>query len=468
MADEITDPKSVAEHNAEVIKQQAAQDISGQPAGGPTNLDGASSLDALREDKIKEAKELVQPNPEDAAAAEAAAKKKAEDDAAAAAAATGTTTATPPVVDDAAAVAAKKKAEDDAAAAATKAAEDAAVSKRAELLFKDSPGLAPNASAKSGEAFSSVKLTAAREVSRLESENAELRKKVSEAEEKLKNPIPPELEQELKAHREFRAKLDVDSDPKFKEFDKTVADANEFIYSQLKKSPVVTDEIIADIKKYGGPANVNMEKILEAVKDPLIRRLVESKLADVEMVRYQKEQAIQSTKSNIAKYLEDREKELQTAATSHNSSTKQNLEAMASKIEWLNPKPIDPKLDANAKKALEDHNAYAAHARKELDLAITDDSPEMRATLLVGMVQLFRLQAAHDVVTKRAAELETKLKAVEEANAKLKSASVSRLRDSGAPITPSTAPKKGPDFTESAAVAVDRIRQEKLKAQQAA
>ena len=71
MADEITDPKSVAEHNAEVIKQQAAQDISGQPAGGPTNLDGASSLDALREDKIKEAKELVQPNPEDAAAAEA-------------------------------------------------------------------------------------------------------------------------------------------------------------------------------------------------------------------------------------------------------------------------------------------------------------------------------------------------------------------------------------------------------------
>lgn len=453
------DPKAeVAKNNEEVIQKQSAQDISGQSANGPTNFDAISSLDALRDKKIEDAKKLVEPtdppveDPAKAAAPVVPDPAKATPDPAKAA-----PDATPVVPDPAAEAAA-------AEAAAKKAAEEAAVEK----IFKDSPSLPPNASPKSGEAFASVKLTAAREISRLEAEKEALTKQVAEAQEKLKNPIPPELEQELKTLREFRAKLDVDADPKFKEFDKTIEAANEFIYAQLRKSPVVTDEILADIKKYGGPANVNMEKILDAVKDPLIRRLVESKLADVEMTRYQKEQALASTKTNVSKYLEDREKEWQNAAKSHNDSTKQNLEALTSKIEWLNPKTVDPKLDANAKAAIEAHNAYATQMRKELNTAISDDSPEMRATLLVGMVQLFRLQSAYESVTQKLTKAEADLKAANETVTKLKSASVSRLRESGAPTTATPQPKKGVDYTESAAEAVDRMRREKLQAQQAA
>lgn len=461
MADPVAEPKTVAEHNADVIQKQAAQDISGQPAGGPTNLDGASSLDALRTQKIEEAKKLVEPTEGDPIVQPDPAKSGQPDP-----------VATPDPAKPATPDPAKSGQPDPVAtpdpaaveAAAKKVAEDAAV----ERIFKDSPSLPPNASVKSGEAFSSVKLTAAREVSRLEAEKEELAKKLAAAEAKASTPIPPELEQELKTLREFRAKLDIEADPKFKEFDKEADSANEFIYSQLKKSPVVTDDVIADIKKHGGPLAVNMEKILTAVNDPLIRRLVESKLGDVEMIRYKKEQAVKSTKENISKYIEERETEWTKAASSHNDRTKQNLEALAAKIDWLNQKTVDPKLDANAKKAIEDHNAYATQMRKELETAITDDSPEMRATLMIGMVQLFRLQASHEHATKRADAAEAALKTANETITKLKSASRTRLPDSGAPITPATPVKKEPDYNESASAAIDRMRQEKLKAQQAA
>lgn len=438
----ITDPAEIARRNEETLRKQQEQDISGQSAGGPDNLDGGSALDALRNKLVEEKKD-------EGAEAEAAAKEAAAKEAAAAAAA-------PPVVDDAAASAA-------AEAAAKKKAEDDAVAARADEIFKDAPGLAPNASERSGAAFKAVKIQAARDISRLEAEKAEVARKLQEAEDKLKNPIPPEVDQELKALREFRAKLDLEADPKFKVFDKDIQAANDFIYAQLKKSPVITDEIIADIKKYGGPENVNMEKILEAVKDPLIRRLVESKQAELAMIAHNKAKVIEENKSNIAKYVEDRDKEWQNAASAHNTRTKENLENFASKLEWLNPKQLDPKADEATRKAVEAHNAYAANMRKELDLAISDDSPEMRATLLIGMVNLFRLQSSHEAL-KAAHEKATKdLAAANEQLTKFKSASVSRLRDSGAPPAGSVqAAKPAVNFNESAAEAIDRMRKERL------
>jgi hypothetical protein len=343
---------------------------------------------------------------------------------------------TPPVVPE--------KKEDAAAPAAvvepTEAEKEAkakaeAEAKRAEEIFKDSPSLPDRASPKSSEAFSSIKIKAAQEISARETEIEKLRATVAELSKKVENVVPPETLKEIEDLRTWRAKLDVDADPKFKEFDRSISASHEFIYAQLKKNPAITDAVIEEIKKFGGPENVKMDKIFEAIKDPTMQRLVESKLADIEMQKYSKEQAVKAAKDNIQKYVSEREQVAKASATAHNTVTKQRLDPMIGQLEWFSKKTVDEKADAATKKSIEEHNTFVEQTGQQLAAALQDDSPEMRAILLTGMAQLFNLQREHKT---KVAELEATKKSLEEITAKwekMKGASTTRLRESGAPST---------------------------------
>lgn len=450
----------IQKNNDDVIKQQAAQDVSGQPTNGDS-LDAGSALDALRakviEAKPAEAAPVEEPKVEGQPAAEPKVEATPKEEPAAAAPAPkadGTPAAAAPAVP---------------AVDPAKVAEDERLKKEADKIFKDSPVLPANASPKSSEAFSSVKLTAAREISKISSELEDAKKKLAEAETKLKSPLPPELEQELTQLREFRAKLDIEGDPRFKKFDEKISASHEFIYAQLKRSPNITDDTIKKIKELGGPEHVNMDTILASVKDSTIQRLVESKLSDIEMTKHEKDQAISAAKSDIKKYTAQREQEWAQSANAHNTETQKNLNDLTSKVSWLNEVQVDPKADEAARKSAEAHNGFAKKMREEIQLASTDDSPAMRATLVLGMAHLFRLQAVHEATK---AQLTTITKERDDAVAlaeRLKTASVSRLKDSGAPPS-GTAPAKpaGPNFNESAAEAMDRLRKERAQSQQAA
>lgn len=465
MADDIIiDDKKRAAHNATEIQKQADQDISGKAISGLSGTgDTIQALDALRDSIVEQKKkaadvdELGAPLADDAAtiAEKAAADKALADKEAADKLAAGG--ADDAAATEAARVEAEKKAEADKQAAAKKSSDD---------FFKDSPSLPANASPKSSEAFSAVKVRAAQEISRLASELEKVSKEAADLREKTKEAITPEVKQELESLREFRLRMDIETDPKFKEFDKGISAAHEFIYAQLKKSPVVTDEIIADIKKLGGPENVRMEKIFEAVNDPMIRRLVEAKLADVELAKYNKDQAIAANKADVKKYLDDRQKQWEASASSHNSQTKAELDGLIARVGWMNKITPDAKADETAKKSAEAHNAYADNIRKELDQALTDDSPQMRATLLIGMAQLFRLQSAHESIVKERDALKKDLADAKGTVTRLTASSTSRLRESGAPASGAPPPKKESDiFSERAGDALDRIRLEKAQQQ---
>lgn len=310
--------------------------------------------------------------------------------------------------------------------------------KRAEEIFKDSPSLPTNASPKSTEAFSSVKIKAAQEISAKEAEIEKLRKENEELAAKLKDPVPDELKKELDDHRNWRAKLDIETDPKFKSFDKAVSESREFIYAQLRKSPAIGQAVIDEIKKYGGPENIQIEKIFEVVKDPTIQRLVESKIADIEMAKFNKEQAIKSAKENVNQYLADRQKTWDESATAHNTSTQNEVEKLTGKLEWLKAKPEsgtdEEKAGATA------HNKFVSEVQGHLKNALQDDSPQMRAIMLTGMAQLLYAQRVLESersthAAEKKSHEETK-KLLAETNAtleKLKKASVSRLRESAAP-----------------------------------
>jgi len=370
----------------------------------------------------------------------------------------------PPEPAAAAAVVKEPTAEEKAAAEA-KAKIDAELSAAAEKIFKDSPGLPPNASPKSAESFAAIKTKAAQDIVQRDAEIERLKKENAELTERTKQPIPDSVTKELEDHRNWRAKLDVDADPKFKAFDKTVEEAREFVYAQLKKSPVVTPAILDEIKKYGGPDKVNLSKLFEAIKDPTIQRLVESKVADIEQAHYNKEQAIKATKDNISQYLEERTKQTQAAMTQHNTATKARVQELSTALEWLKPKTAEANADDAAKKSVEEHNAFIADTQNQLAAALQDDSAEMRAILLIGMAQLFNLQREHKISTDRLATTEKELKETKEKWEKVKNSSISRLRESGATTTAAVQKPKSiaEQTTLSAGDALDAIAKQVME-----
>jgi hypothetical protein len=419
-----------AAHNAEVAAKLASQDIMGKTGAPSDDGNAGNALDALQ----KQAEEAAA---KEKAAAEAPAKSPEE--------------------------LAKEKADVDAAAVRQKEADDEKT--RAEALFKDSPTLPTGASPKASEAFTAVKIRAAQEIAKATAELEKLRKENAEYAEKVKNAPTPEALKELEDHRTWRAKLDVEADPKFKEYDKAISQTHEFIYAQLARSPVITPEVLAEIKKHGGPENVMMDKIYAAIKDPALQRTIESKIADIDQKKFEKAQAIEATKKNIGEYIAEKTKVATEAATRHNTDTEKHLTEMTKSegFSWLNEKAADPKADEATRKATEEHNKFVTETKANLKAALQDDSPEMRAIMIAGLAQLLHKQRNDAARDAKFTAIEKELADVKVKYDKLRNASVSRLRESNAPTTgdmTKVKPKDSDQFTKSAGESLDDIRKQ--------
>lgn len=400
--------------NEETARKLADQgrDIS-KPPGADDFRAASEGLDALAESISKK---------NDPAVIEAEAKAKADAEEAARKAAES------PEAKAAAEKAAADKAEADAAKAAAAA--------KAEEFFKDSPGLPPNASPKSADAFNGIKVKAAQEISARDAEIEKLKKDIAERDEKLKNPIPPETEKEIKDLREWRAKLDVEADPKFKEFDRNADNIREFIYEQLRNSPnVAGDKLIAKIKEMGGPEKVVWDKIFTSLNDPTLQKIIESKISDIELMNFNKAEAIKTAKKNIQQYVAERSSEVEKNKTARFTETQNHLKELTGKLDFLKPMPDDPKADAAKKAAIADHNKWAATVNENIQYSIQNDNPETYAILVAGMANLMHANrqldakdAENKILTAENAELKTSL-------AKLKNASVNRIREGNAPAS---------------------------------
>ena len=402
-----TNPEELAKHNVDVATKQKDQDISGKPTATGDFGDATDALDKLAAQ--------IQPKPDDKA--------------------------TPP---------------------APKPDEDLEKhKKRAEEIFKDSPSLSANASPKSAEAFSSIKVKAAQEISARDQQIAELQQQLKEA----KNPSPEILQQqkELEEHRQWRVKMDVDFDPKFKEFDSSISSQRDFIYAQLSKSPAVTAETIEQIKKYGGPDNIDLSKLFESIKDTTLQRLVESKVADIEMAKYNKKQAIESAKANVEKYMEGRKQELSKTSQANQKEATSRAEQILGQFDWFAEKKPAPDADASAKQEAAEHNKFLAEMKPQLSVALQDDSPEMRAVMVAGLAQLFNLQRRLPALE---ASLKEKTEALAEVTEKweaVKRSSQSRLNESQAPAGGISQPRKEADINLRSQDALDNIARQVME-----
>lgn len=336
----------------------------------------------------------------------------------------------------------------DKAAAEKKAQEEAAVAKKEEF---EEIQLPPHAKPGTTESFAKVKLLAKQRITALSTEKEQLENQVKELQAKQAEAgkLPVEVEKELKELRDFRQSVDIETSPKFKAFDKAVESNNSAILAKLKEANV-SETSIEEIKKHG-VEGVDWEKILP-VLPPVVRRFIETKLVANEEARMNKAAAITEAKTNLSEFLKEQEQARGETAEARRASTETHFKEISGKVAWM--KKIEPPkgISEDDKKKIEAHNAFVGEIENEVKAAMEDDSPEMRAILTLGYVQMLRLQkevpylkTTHEADKKK---LETELNTVkaalkekEDFIAKIKkSSSMSLKSDIGGPETTTGAP----------------------------
>jgi len=415
--------EDLAAKNAEVARKLAAQ---GADSPENANKNEFSAAGGALDDLAKQAEE--------------AGKKKAEEAA-----------AIPPKVEPV---------EVKPAESGTPSAEPDPIKQKAEEMFKESPTLPPNASPKSHEAFESIKVKAAQDISALNEKLEAVNKQLAEFQRQSKDGNPEVLElrkqnQDLQARL---AKLDVDVDPKFKTFDDKIKSTKDYVYDQLKQAGVVDDAVIKEMEKYGGPHKVKLEKVFEAIKgDEVLSSVVKAKVADLMATQYEKDKAIQQTKQNIEQYQKERGEFFQNASGNHTKAATALVDKMMGEFDWNKPVAVDDKMTPEQRKSAEETNKFLSETSAQVREALNDDSPEMRAILIAGTAQLFQLQRVH-AATK--AEAEGLRKQLGEATAKLekiKNSSRSRLSESAAPPSGQMPKPKVDVFTSRPGDALDAL-----------
>jgi hypothetical protein len=323
------------------------------------------------------------------------------------------------------------------------------------------PTLPAGASPKSHEAFAAIKARAVQDLEARDKEIEALKVQVRERDEKLRSPVPKELADEVAELRKFRAKFDIEADPKFGEFDKAVNSAKEFVYDQLKKSPAITEDIIAAIKKHGGPEFVKMDKIFSAMQDPSLQRVIEIKLTEIESAKFAKQQAIKTAKDNVDSYLKERAEAFEKSVNSHTQATEAEFNALAPNLAWLEERKPDPKAsdkDADAK-SVKEHNDFVAKVKGQLAEATHDDSPRMRAILLAGFAQLLNTQRALTSEKETSKSLKTQ---VEELTGKLtrfnKAGRLNKDDTGASPAAQTVTKREASPFNTNAGDALDAIK----------
>lgn len=378
---------------------------------------------------------------------------------------------------------AEEKAKADEEAAAEKARVDAeAAAKLAaeppkpavpEVKYKwDEVSLPPGAKAKSGEAFATVKsfareqaLADARALAELKVERDALAEKAKAA-----GQLTPEIAKELEELRTFRAKLDVEADPKFKEYETKVNENVELIYARLK-STGSTPEVIEAIKKMGGPGEVDWDKLVDEGKLPAsVKRYVEGKIFENEDLTERKKKALDAAKATASEYVKSKAEFSSKEVENRLAGVQKKVAELSPNIEWLSEKKPAAGAKPEEVAAVEAHNKRAADIKATMQEAIHNDTPEMKGLLVLGIAQLQRVNGELETLKASSAaekaRLEGELKTVTDKFNKVKNSSTGRI-SSSAPPAGETPAKVKVNLTEDSSEAIDRLYKEaKAKADQ--
>lgn len=355
---------------------------------------------------------------------------------------------------------AAEKAATDKAAADRAAADKAEADKpKPEPDELDAVQLPTNVKPKTGEAFEAVKVAARAKIGALSKETETLKAKLAEFETKYKDGgLTPEVKAELEELRSFRNRLDVEADPQFKDFDKKVEDATGSIYKKLTDAGAGA-EVIKKIQDLGGINGVNWDDLLPKIPTTA-RRFIESKLVEVEDLTDRKAKAVEAAKKNASEYVAAKSEQTSKQRELATKRAVEHGEELAKATEWMKEKTAPANATPAQKAEVEAHNKLVADGKLAIKEAASDDSPEMRAALGLGVAELLKTRADFDtykaVTTAEIAQLTKDLKAANDLLERVKKGSTARLRNT--PAGEETKPKGM--LVESGTEAIDRLARE--------
>lgn len=333
----------------------------------------------------------------------------------------------------------------------------------------DAVELPPNVKPKTVESFTQLKDAARVRIAAVSKERDALTKEVETLRAKTVEGLPKEVEAELKSLREFRAKIDVEADPIFSSFDKTVAENTEAIYAKLAATPGIDATQIAKIKELGGPGAVDWDAPNITLPSAL-RRFIDTKLVENETLADKKTKALADAKTNAEQYLSTRREEQTKGAEAQNKAVETEIDALLPKFPWFKELKAKEGASAEDKTAIENHNKLVVDATATLKDAVNDNSPAMRAILAVGYAQLLKTRAdyASFKVTAAAKEkqLTTDLEAANTLIAKIKKSSTTRLRETAAEEDGGSKTSKQVDISTPGTDALDKHRDAILAAKE--
>ena len=268
--------------------------------------------------------------------------------------------------------------------------------------------LRPDASPKTRETFENMKATAREREKAANDRAAALEKTVAELSEKVKltegKTATPEIENELKELRAFRAQFDTENDPEFKsKYDTKLEQNYQTVYAKLKEHGL-KDEVIATLKSLSQKErDENIETFLSKIPTTS-RRLIESKLVDNVSVSEQRRAELEGVRAKADQILAERAKAPIETTQKLESEIATRLRPALEKVEWIRVKEIPPSVAGEEKARLEKANEFALFAQEQLRKAIVDHSSASRAeaALAVPLAYYYKAQST-DLATENAA-----------------------------------------------------------------
>jgi hypothetical protein len=317
--------------------------------------------------------------------------------------------------------------------------------------------LPPNVRGKSAEKWAELKTRFKTDLEKRDEEIAALKAQVSERDAKLTNTpeVPKETAEELESLRQFKAKLDIEADPNFhKEFDGKIAQAKDFIFTQLEASENFGKDAVAKIKELG-VENVDWDGLADKM-GPQTARLVQSRLDTIAIAQHDKKLKLEEVKKDVQTYINKQRESYAERGTKHLEDTEAQLTEFKAKMPFLHdPEPLKATATKEERAVFEANEAHRKNIIDALDEAKKDDSPYMRAVLIAGMGQLLNIKPRFEQLAEYSKAQDAKLEKALAWIEKVKNAGKPKNKETTPETTP---PKPGVDYTQDAGSALDAYR----------
>lgn len=257
--------------------------------------------------------------------------------------------------------------------------------------------LRADASDRTKTTFEDLKRTAREREAKAKQEAEAARKEAAELKAKLeetsKKTVAPEVEQELKELREFRATFAAERDPEFnKKFEERRERNNSTIYETLKRNGL-KDDTLKQLREMPYDQQIDQISRWAEKLQGRDKLAITGRLADNELLEADRKAALDEVKAKAAEILAKKSEAPKQEQETFVKEAVETLKPVLPQLTFLHPKEIPATATPKEKADLEKHNAGAVEAQRMLLGFLQDNSPRSRSLLALAGVLAPRYRA---------------------------------------------------------------------------